>query len=110
MNINKIIIIAASIILSFSISSCSSCRKATGENIVKGYITVVGNEPFAKLAIKTDDDKVYILNCDKELEKELYKQQGNYYSVSYKESKIEMEVPVITVEKAIPIEKEKEGN
>lgn len=107
MKLSKIILVVLSIFSSLIVSSCCSCKNvATDKNVVKGYITVVGNEPFAKLAIKTDDDKIYILSCNKELENELYKQQGNYYSITFKESKIEMDIPVITVETAAPINKE----
>ncbi|MEG8946047.1 hypothetical protein [Rosettibacter firmus] len=90
------------------VSSCCSCKKIGGEdNVVNGYITVVGNEPFAKLAIKTIEDKIFILECDEELEKELLKQQGNYYSIKFSESKIEMDIPVLKVISAIQIEREK---
>ncbi|MEJ5351021.1 MAG: hypothetical protein WHS65_05455 [Melioribacteraceae bacterium] len=111
MKLKNILLIIVFGTLPLIISSCCGCKKiAAEEKIVKGYITVVGNEPFAKLALKTDEDKIYILKCSKELEEELYKQQGNYYTVEFDESRIEMDVPVINVIKAIPLEKENKGN
>ncbi len=111
MNLKNILLIIPFSLLILNIASCCGCRKiGAEENIVKGYITVVGNEPFSKLALKTNDDKVYILKCNKEMEDFLYRQQGNYYLIYFSNSKIEMDVPVITVEKAISVEKEKEGN
>jgi len=111
MKLKNILLITAFGILPLIISSCCGCKKISAEEkIVKGYITVVGNEPFSKLAVKTNDDKVYILKCNKEMEDFLYRQQGNYYLIYFSDSKIEMDIPVITVEKAMPVEKEKEGN
>lgn len=107
MTIKKILLTIFILLSPLIFSSCCPCQKmSTDKNIVNGYITVVGNEPFAKLAIKTDDDKIFILDCDNELEKELYKQQGNYFSVQFSESRIVMDVPVIKVVKAIQIRKE----
>lgn len=104
----KLLGIIIIVILAMTISSCCSCKKIGGEdNIINGYIIVVGNEPFAKLAIKTDEDKIFILECNDELEKELLKQQGNYYSIKFGERKIEMDIPVLKVISAIQIEREK---
>ncbi len=83
---------------------CCSCGSDIGENnVVKGYIAVVGNEPFTRLAVMVDKNKVYLLECDKELKDELMKNQGNYYAIQFKDSKYEHEMPVLIVEKATPL-------
>ena len=96
--LSLILILAASVY----ITACCSCG-AQGDNTVKGYITIVGNEPFAKLAIMLEDNKTFILKCEKDLEDELWKQQGNYFIIEFSESKVEIGEPVLIVEKATPL-------
>ena len=100
--INALLVLS---ILQFSGCSCN-CGKISSENFVKGVITVVGNEPFTKLAIKTDDDKIYVLQCEKELHDDLWKKQGSVYYILYESLKKELGDSVITVEKAVPATKE----
>jgi hypothetical protein len=99
------IIIAA--ILSFNGCSCNCGKNNNQESFVKGYITVVGNEPFTKLAIKTDDDKIYVLQCSKELKEDLWKKQGSFYYIIYNGLKEEENSPTIAVEKVFPLTKDK---
>lgn len=90
-----------------SFYSCCNCGKNLDDsNTVKGVITVVGNEPFTRLAIQTDDDKTYILKCSKELRDELWKHQGSYYVIQYGDIRKEEGMNVLIVEKVIPIKKE----
>lgn len=88
------------------ISACCNCGKSDEERTVKGVITVVGNEPFAKLAIRLDNDDAFVLQCTKELEKELMGKQGSHYSILYYESKTVEGVPVLVVAKALPLNQE----
>ena len=91
-----------------SFSACCNCGKNLDEsNTVKGFITVIGNEPFTKLAIRTDDNKTYVLQVSKELKDELWKKQGNYYYVKYSDLREEEGVSTLVVEKVISINKEK---
>ena len=104
----KILFLIAFLIGSIYLAACCSCGKAASkENTIQGYITVVGNEPFTKLAIMGDDGKTYILKCSKELEKELWKKQGNFYLIQYGDSREEEGNTVYIVEKVVPIIKEK---
>ncbi|MHB8907230.1 MAG: hypothetical protein ACYC6D_14010 [Melioribacteraceae bacterium] len=96
------VIIAA--VVSFAGCSCN-CGKKREQNYVKGYITVVGNEPFTKLAVKTGDDKIYILQCSKELKDQLWKQQGSFYYILYGDLHKEEGDTAIVVEKVIPVTK-----
>ena len=85
-------------------TACScNCGSMMEENTVKGYITIVGNEPFTKLALKTDDDKIFILQVSNELKNELLKKQGNYYYIKYGDLRKENGISTIVVEKIIPI-------
>ncbi len=89
----------------FYFAACSYKYGDAGSqsNAVKGFIVVVGNEPFTKLAIKLDNGKNYLLDCSEELKKELWKQQGNYYTVQFSKSRMEGGVPVLVVEKVTPL-------
>ncbi|MHB9041872.1 MAG: hypothetical protein ACYC4T_14560 [Melioribacteraceae bacterium] len=97
------VIIAA--VVSFAGCSCNCGKKSSEQNYVKGYITVVGNEPFTKLAVKTGDDKIYILQCSKELKDQLWKQQGSFYYILYGDLHKEEGDTAIVVEKVIPVTK-----
>ena len=90
------------IFISIGITACCSCG-GEKDNIVKGFITIIGNEPFSKLGIKLENNKNYLLECSDELKKELWNRQGFYYAVEFSESKIENGVPVLVVKKAIPL-------
>jgi hypothetical protein len=89
--------------LMLGLEACSCGCGSTNEKVVKGYIAIVGNEPFTKLAIQSDDTKTYILECSKELEKELWQKQGIRYYVQYSELRKEGDRTILVVEKVIPI-------
>ncbi|MCX6170496.1 MAG: hypothetical protein NTX65_14215 [Ignavibacteriales bacterium] len=104
-----LLILASTIIAaasSFTGCSCNCGNNGNDESFVKGYITVVGNEPFTKLAVKTDDDMIYILQCSKELKEELWKKQGSFYYIIYSSLQKEEGDSTITVEKIIPLTKD----
>lgn len=103
---NKKLLLIPFFLAAIFITACCSCGSGE-ENIVKGVITVIGNEPFAKLAVKVDDSKAYVLECDKELETELMKNQGYEYSIQFSKSRVENGIPVLVVEKAIPLKTNK---
>ena len=103
---SKTLLIFPFLLLIISFSACCNCGKNLDEgNTLKGFITVIGNEPFTKLAIRTDDNKTYVLQVSKELKDELWKKQGNYYYVKYSDLREEEGVSTIVVEKVIPINK-----
>lgn len=54
------------------------------EKSLVGFVTVVGNEPFTHLALKTDDGEIYVLDCYKLAEEELWKMQGTRITIYYK--------------------------
>ena len=89
----------------FPACSCSCGNNSDGNNTLKGYITVIGNEPFTKLALRTDDDKTYILQVSKELRDELWKKQGSYYYIKYGDLREETGNSTIVVEKVVPLTK-----
>ncbi|GEM_PF-1483552 len=104
LNTKKIIAAAAGLLIIVFVNACCSCGgEIKNENTVKGYITMVGNEPFARLAVMVDTNKVYLLECEKDLKEELMKNQGRYYTIEFKANKYEHEIPVLIVEKAVPL-------
>jgi hypothetical protein len=54
-------------------------------NFIEGRITTIGNEPFTYLGLSVNDSAVYILDCDKQLEETLKKNQGELYKVTFNE-------------------------
>ena len=86
------------------LSGCCNCGSDTNsENIVKGYITIIGNNIMEKPALKTDDGKIFLLQVSKELKTELLKKSGNYFFIKYGDLREEDGFPLIVVEKIIPI-------
>lgn len=102
MRLNLIYFAAVLFLSGFIITGCCNC--GSGENnIIKGRIVVVGNEPFARVAITTSNDRTYVLECSKELQSELLQKQGSFFAVRFSSSKIENEIPIIVVEEATPL-------
>ena len=54
----------------------------------EGQITVVGNEPFSKLALIIADTTIYTLDCNEETRDSLLKNQGKFYRVFAKKKTI----------------------
>jgi hypothetical protein len=100
--------IAFLILSAILINACScGCNKNTIiENSVRGYIVVVNNPPFSKVAVKTDEGKLYILECSKELEIQLLKEQGTFFYIKYSDIWEENGESVIVVEKVLPLKKD----
>lgn len=86
------------------ISACCNCGQKQ-DNYLQGEIVVVENEPFTRLALKLNNNAVYFLECSENLKKELWQKQGSFYSVMFRESKIENGIPVLIVEEAVPVKK-----
>ncbi|MBM4171884.1 MAG: hypothetical protein FJ214_08460 [Ignavibacteria bacterium] len=106
MNHKKSIVFLMLLIIPFIFISCCNCG-SENETYLNGKIVVVGNEPFAKLALEIENNKLYILEGDELIIKELWKQQGNNYSVMYKQSRVESGLPILVIEKALPLSQEK---
>ncbi|MEW6193938.1 MAG: hypothetical protein AB1521_02140 [Bacteroidota bacterium] len=82
----------------FYITACCNCGKTTDENTVKGVIITFGHDPFTKIAVMLEDEKVYVLECDEKINKELWSNQGKHYIIKFSESKVEEGVPILVVE------------
>jgi hypothetical protein len=90
----------------FLLSGCCNCgNTAKEDNSVQGIITIIGNVPFTKLAIRTKDEKVFVLKCSKELKDELWKNQGNLYLIKFGDQREEEGMQTLIVEKVIPLNK-----
>lgn len=65
--------------------SCSTCKETDSNySVIKGISTVVGNEPFTRIAIITDQQKTYLIDSDKNILNTLLKNQGHIFEVKYK--------------------------
>ncbi len=81
---NKLLagILFLSIALPFQ--GCSASAKTFGEpQKLTGVIMTVGNHPFAKLALRTEEGKLYIISGGREIEKSLLSRQGRIADVFY---------------------------
>ncbi|MCX7875433.1 MAG: hypothetical protein N2321_04600 [Melioribacteraceae bacterium] len=92
------------IVNSFLLSSCCNCGNE--KNLIKGYITVIGNEPFTKLAIN-DGKKLFGIKCEKELYNKLMKEQGNYYVLEFDDAFQEDGVKYLNVINALQAKADK---
>lgn len=97
----SVLLFSAVIFMIGLINGCSSSLSI--QNPVVGIIRVVGNEPFTKLAVNVNDKDVYLLECSKEIDAELSKNQGRVYEIDYTEVKKTSDGLVLVVKKAILI-------
>lgn len=87
----------------FYLSGCCNCDSSE-KNLIKGYITVIGNEPFTQLAIN-DGKKLFAIKCEKELFDKLMKSQGTFYVLEFDDAFQKDNVKFLNVINAIPITK-----
>jgi hypothetical protein len=106
MRFRTVLIISILIFAALFSTGCSCGCGNTEKNTVKGFITVIGNEPFTKLAVKTDNGKFFVLKGSKELNAELNQKQGSYYVIQYGDLRTEDGNEVLIVERAIPVKNE----
>lgn len=83
---SKILTFSVAVFLSFFIAAvvvgCSTSKKIMDENTVTGQIQMVGNEPFARLAIINDND-FYMLDCTGAIKDTVYNNQGRMARVYF---------------------------
>jgi len=96
------------IVLAVFLVTCSSnlSKKSGDFNLMKGFITIVGNEPFVKLALRTDDNQIFLLQLNDELKQKLWKEQGTYYYITYSDLRQHDGTTTITVVKVHPLNEE----
>ena len=100
-----LLLVLTPVIYLISACSCNCGKNTDGTGTVKGYITVIGNEPFTHLAIRTKEGKNLALQCSKELKNDLLKKQGRLYLIQFGDALQEDGMTILVVEKAIPIER-----
>ncbi|MGK9476561.1 hypothetical protein [Melioribacter sp. OK-6-Me] len=104
MKYKRFIAVATLALVVLSLNACCTCKNIPYESgKIKGSIVIIGNEPFSKLALKTDDDNVYILKCKPDVERELWKKQGNYYQVTFSKTEKGDRAIVLVVDEIVPI-------
>ena len=64
------------LILCFFLSGCASQHSLKPPQTFVGQIHMIGNEPFARLALKLADGQTYVLDCNSEMETMLLQLQG----------------------------------
>jgi hypothetical protein len=67
-----------------SIPSTASQYVASAVNdSVTGVLYAIGNDPFTKLGLQTQDGTMYVLKCTKEIESDLRTKQGKIVTIYY---------------------------
>ncbi len=62
---------------------------------------VVGNEPFAKLAVRAANGKVFLVDCSEEIGRTLLSHQGQFADLYYDQIEKKNSVEEIKVVKAV---------
>jgi hypothetical protein len=60
------------------IAACAGSRQDGEIQMILGKIQIIGNEPFAQLAIEDKTETVYILKCSEDIENQLLELQGQW--------------------------------
>ena len=82
--INKILII---LLTTIAISLIGCAWNCSANNNLSGTLYVSGNEPFTHLALHSNDDNYYKIECSDSLKKELWQLQGKIIELDIEELK-----------------------
>ncbi len=92
------------LLATFMLAGCSLSGQTTDEtHVTTGRIQVIGNEPFTRLALQSDDGTVYVLRCEKSVETMLAGEQGHLVQVEWKVMEKVPEGNAIRVLKAVVV-------
>jgi hypothetical protein len=72
----QLLSVCAGLSFCFFLSCRASQNSLAQPQAFVGQVYVIGNEPFAKLALKLADGQTYVLDCTKEIESTLRQLQG----------------------------------
>jgi len=83
-------IIAVTLVLLGGLAlSCSTADKAKNSpGTVVGRIQIIGNEPFTSVAVEVGDGRMYILSCEKVVESQLRRHQGQLMKIHFRGTEI----------------------
>ncbi len=90
------ILLSSLAILFLFINGCGLSKECIQKEM-KGVSSVVGNEPFTKQAIITDQNDVYILTAPDSIKTLLYQNQGHYFEIKYTPDKDSAGIHIIKV-------------
>jgi len=76
MSRQQLLSVCAGLGFCFLLSCCASQNSLAQPQAFVGQVYVIGNEPFAKLALKLADGQTYVLDCSREIELTLLQLQG----------------------------------
>jgi len=83
---NKNLFVLSIFLAVLIIESCFSSKAVFNEpQKVEGEIMVVGNEPFTRLAVRTEGGDVFLIGCNDEIKRTLLSNQGKRAELCYDE-------------------------
>lgn len=89
------------ILFFIGIIGCSAEKVSQAKsNKISGMSAVVGNEPFARIALIVYPHKVYLINGPQEIKQKLIDHQGMYFNIKYSEIRDSANVHVINAYEA----------
>ena len=92
------------VILSFILltNGCIPSKQAESHlKEITGLSTIVGNEPFSRSAILTDQNDIYLIDGSAEVKTLLYENQGKYFIITYNNLRDSSDLQIINVISAI---------
>jgi hypothetical protein len=98
--ISGILLFSTALFIMSLFTGCSSSPAIQSPAV--GVVQVVGNEPFIKLAVNINNKDVYFLECTKEVQDELMKNQNKVYEIIFITTKKSAEGITLVVDKVIP--------
>jgi len=91
-------VVVVLILNGFFILSCSSTQQSIPQKqTITGKIRVIGNAPFAKLAIENEEGQIFVLDCTKEMETTLLQHQGQFVKIQADSAKKTLEGTIVKV-------------
>lgn len=67
--------------------SCSDSKLSKDVKELEGIIVITGNEPFTHPSVKTDEGKIYVIECENKERKLFFENQGKRFKIFFNEIK-----------------------
>jgi len=81
----KTVLPAFLVLVTALIVSCAAHPQQTeaSKNVLSGTVSVIGNDPFTRVALATSDSTMVVLQCSNSDDKQLRENQGKTARVTY---------------------------